>query len=101
LVVLTPVDPNSAGLFGFFKINGAPERVLNVFLLVPLAFFSKIIWLKVSSKAIFAICLLTSFGIEVGQLGISGRVSDPIDVITNSLGAFLALIYIQRLKRVI
>ena len=37
------------------------------------------------------ICISTSAGIELIQLMIPGRISDPIDVITNSVGALLAL----------
>ena len=61
-----------------------------------MAFFLWILFLKISLKAAFAICLLTSLGIELIQLGIPGRVSDPTDVLTNSVGAAFALIYTMR-----
>ena len=42
------------------------------------------------------ICISTSAGIELIQLMIPGRISDPIDVITNSVGAFLALMAMSK-----
>jgi glycopeptide antibiotics resistance protein len=51
------------------------------------------IYLRISPRTIFAICLLTSLAIELIQLRIPGRVNDPIDVLMNTFGALLALIY--------
>jgi glycopeptide antibiotics resistance protein len=89
-IVFTPVDPNSAGLFGFIQITGLTERFLNLFLLMPLAVLTKISYSQLSFKTILIICISTSAGIELIQLLIPGRVSDPIDVITNGLGALFA-----------
>jgi VanZ family protein len=44
-------------------------------------------------------CMLTSSGIEIIQLVIPGRVSDPVDVFANSLGAFLALNAMRAINR--
>jgi glycopeptide antibiotics resistance protein len=96
-IVFTPVDPNSAGLFGFIQITGLTERFLNLFLLMPLAILTKIGYKQLSFKTILIICIATSAGIELIQLTIPGRVSDPIDVLTNSLGALLALMGIWKL----
>ena len=92
-VVFTPADPNSKELFGIIQLTGVLERFLNLFLLVPLAVFLWILFLRISLKVAFAICLLTSLVIEIAQLRIPGRVSDPIDVFTNTLGAACFLIY--------
>ena len=97
LIVFTPVDPNSAGLFGFIQVTGLTERFLNLFLLVPLAVLTKISYSQLSFKTILIICISTSAGIELIQLMIPGRVSDPIDVITNGLGALIALMGIWKL----
>jgi glycopeptide antibiotics resistance protein len=90
-IVFTPVDPKSAGLFGFIQISGLTERFLNLFLLMPLAILTKISYSRLSFRTIMIICISTSAGIELIQLMIPGRISDPIDVITNSVGALLAL----------
>ena len=92
-VVFTPVASNSNGLFGFIQISGALERFLNLFLLVPMAIFMLKIYPKKSPKTIFAICLLTSLVIELVQIRIPGRVSDPVDLVINSAGVACTLIY--------
>jgi glycopeptide antibiotics resistance protein len=58
---------------------------------MPLAVLTKISYSQLSFKTILIICISTSAGIELIQLMIPGRISDPIDVITNSVGALLAL----------
>jgi len=95
-IVFTPIDPNSDGLFGFIQITGLTERFLNLFLLMPLAILTKICYSQLSFRTVLIICISTSAGIELIQLLIPGRVSDPIDVITNGLGAILTLIYMKR-----
>ena len=96
LVVFTPVNSNSDGIFGFIHISGALEKFLNLFLLVPMAIFLWILYLRRSPMSIFAICLLTSLGIELIQLMIPGRVTDPLDVFTNITGVACALIAFKR-----
>ena len=58
---------------------------------MPLAILTKISFSRLSFRTIMIICISTSAGIELIQLMIPGRISDPIDVITNSVGALLAL----------
>ena len=89
-VVFTPIDPDSNGIFGFVNITGFAERILNLFLLAPLAIFLKIFYTKSSLTKISIECMLTSVGIELIQLMIPGRVSDPVDVFTNGDGALCA-----------
>jgi glycopeptide antibiotics resistance protein len=64
---------------------------------MPLAVLTKISYSQLSFKTILIICISTSAGIELIQLMIPGRVSDPIDVITNGLGALIALMGIWKL----
>ena len=97
-VVFTPADPNSNGLFVFIHISGSLERFLNLFLLVPMAIFLWNISPRRTSTAIFEICLLTSLAIELVQIEIPGRVSDPIDVFTNITGVACALIAFKKLS---
>jgi glycopeptide antibiotics resistance protein len=84
-------------MFGFIQITGLIERFLNLFLLMPLAILTKISYSQVSFRTIMIICISTSAGIELIQLTIPGRFSDPIDVLTNSLGALFALAGLKRL----
>jgi glycopeptide antibiotics resistance protein len=96
-IVFTPVNPDSNGIFGFIQISGVAERVLNLFLLIPLAIFTRICYSQLSFKAIFIICICSSAVIEIIQIAIPGRVSDLVDVFTNSFGALCALIGLKRL----
>ena len=95
-IVFTPIDPNSAGLFGFIQIAGLTERFLNLFLLVPLGILTKISYNQFSLRIIVIICTCTSAGIEVIQLIIPGRVSDLVDVFANSLGVACGLLVFRR-----
>jgi len=94
--VFSPVDPNSDGIFGFIRITGFAERFLNLFLLMPLAILTRISYRHLSFRFILFLCILTSVGIETIQLSIPGRVSDPIDVLTNCMGAGFSLLVFRR-----
>jgi glycopeptide antibiotics resistance protein len=96
-IVFTPVNPNSDGLFGFIQISGVTERFLNLFLLMPLAVLTRISFPQLSFRTVLLICVSTSSVIEIVQLLIPGRVSDFVDVFTNSFGALCALIGLKRL----
>ena len=61
-----------------------------------MAIFSLMIFPRRSPRTIFAICLLISLGIELAQVRIPGRVSDPIDVFTNSAGVVCASIWAKK-----
>jgi glycopeptide antibiotics resistance protein len=98
-IVFTPVDPNSDGLFGFIQISGVTEKFLNLFLLVPLAVFTRISFPQLSFRTVLLICVSTSSVIEIVQLLIPGRVSDLVDVFANSLGAFLGLALMSRIAK--
>jgi len=98
-IVFTPVDPNSDGLFGFIQISGVTERFLNLFLLVPLAVFTRVSFPQLSFRTVLLICVSTSSVIEIVQLLIPGGVSDFVDVFANSLGAFLGLALMSRIAK--
>jgi VanZ family protein len=99
-IVFTPVDPNSDGLFGFIQISGFTERFLNLFLLLPLAIFIRIFFPQISFRTVLLACMLTSSGIEIIQLFIPGRVSDLVDVLANSFGAFLGLAAMSKVVKI-
>lgn len=99
VVVFTPTNPDTQEAFGFFHITGILERTLNLFLLVPLAILTRICYRQRSLRAIFIICISTSISIELVQVVIPGRVSDPIDVMINSAGALCTLIGIKQIAR--
>jgi glycopeptide antibiotics resistance protein len=83
-------------MFGFIQITGLTERFLNLYLLMPLAVLTKISYNQLSFRTILIICISTSAGIELIQLLIPGRISDSIDVLTNSLGALFAVVGFKR-----
>jgi glycopeptide antibiotics resistance protein len=64
---------------------------------MPLAVFTRISFPQLSFRTVLLACMLTSSGIEIIQLVIPGRVSDLVDVLANSLGAYCALVGIRRL----
>ena len=98
-LVFTPnLGPQSPDFL--LGVDGLTERVLNVFLLVPLA--------PLLTKSFTAIPLLllylsgpmTSCCIEIIQMWIPGRVSDPVDVAMNSLGFFAVVrLSLERTRR--
>jgi glycopeptide antibiotics resistance protein len=96
-IVWTPVSSDSGALLGLFRIEGPIERILNLFLLVPLP---TLLIRNFSSLSKFLLLIggpFVSITIETVQNFIPGRVSDPIDIVLNSLG-YMALVALQARK---
>lgn len=96
LITLTPISNESEALFGIFRFGGLVERVLNLFLLLPLPFLIMRGFDK-ESLILLVLCgpSLSTF-IEFAQKFIPGRISDPLDFALNSLGYLVCLVFLQR-----
>lgn len=76
--------------------TGAPrEFLLNILMFLPLGLLLAH-W--GTSRASLAATLLT-LGIEIAQIGVIGRISDPRDLIANVTGAFLGVIAASLIRR--
>lgn len=95
LVLLTPNLNGKGAFWGLITITGTLERALNLLLFTPMPILLSISFLQIGLVAIRTIGVLTPIAIEFIQLYIPGRVSDPVDVLTNSLG-FLVSLFLWR-----
>jgi glycopeptide antibiotics resistance protein len=96
-IVWTPVSSDSGALLGLFRIEGPLERILNLLLLTPLPFLLIKNFGNLSKFLLLFSGPLVSITIEAVQNFIPGRVSDPIDIVLNSLG-YTALVALQARK---
>ena len=74
-------------------LGGFWAWVGNLLMLIPFTYLIHSIWPKLGLQTIFIISLLTTISIEFIQLYIPGRVSDLRDVVLNSTGAGLILLF--------
>lgn len=89
IVVFSPVNEDSGKLLGIFEPSVFLERSLNLFLLLPMAYFLQKLSQSISLSKIVILCVAMSLSIEIIQRYIPGRVSDLIDVVMNSAGVTL------------
>lgn len=89
IVVFSPVNEDSGKLLGIFELSVFLERSLNLFLLLPMAYFLQKLSQSISLSKIVILCVAMSLSIEIIQRYIPGRVSDLIDVVMNSAGVTL------------
>ena len=97
--VFTPKDKYGSGWFSLFGDSKILESLVNLLLLVPMAYFLGKFqdqW-KLLSKLIFI--SLTSITIESIQFLIPGRVSDIRDIALNSLGGLIFLTIQKKLVK--
>jgi glycopeptide antibiotics resistance protein len=99
ITVLTPSDGINGKLFGILKIEGMLERILNIFLLIPLAILITYSFSRILKRQTWLLGAVVSITIEISQKFIPGRISDPIDVAMNSLGYLATLYFVTRLER--
>jgi glycopeptide antibiotics resistance protein len=71
----------------------------NIILFIPFAFFLMFLFNIISLRKIVLISLLTSISVEVAQFIFSVGVADIDDVILNTLGGILGLIFLNVCKR--
>jgi len=95
LVLLTPNLDGKGAFWGLIAITGTLERALNLLLFTPMPILLIISFPQIGLVALRTIGVLTPIAIEFIQLYIPGRVSDPVDVLTNSLG-FLVSLFLWR-----
>jgi len=97
--VFTPKDKYGSGWFSLLGDSKILEPLVNLLLLVPMAYFLGKFqdqW-KLLSKLIFI--FLTSITIESIQFLIPGRVSDIRDIVLNSLGGLIFLTIQKKLVK--
>ena len=100
MTVLTPSDGIKGKLFGILRIEGMLERILNIFLLIPLAILIAYSFSRIPKWQKWIFGPVVSISIEISQKFIPGRISDLIDVGMNSLGYLATLYFITRLERI-
>lgn len=70
----------------------------NLFMLTPLVYLAKMVFPQVKLIKLFFGGVFISLVIEFSQLFIPGRVSDPIDLLANSLSVFFGVFLVRLLQ---
>lgn len=71
----------------------------NIILFIPIGFFMKILWENLSDKKIILYGFCISLMIEVCQVPLA-RTTDIDDLLCNTLGVFIGVLFYNRLKKV-
>ena len=90
----------------FYKILYADTHLVaigNLFMLTPFVYLAKLVFPQVKLVKLFLLGVFISLAIELSQIFIPGRVSDPVDFLANSasvlLGIFLVRLLLPKLPR--
>ena len=90
----------------FYKILYADTHLVaigNLFMLTPFVYLAKLVFPQVKLIKLFLSGVFISLTIELSQVFIPGRVSDPVDFLANSasvlLGIFLVRLLLQNHPR--
>ena len=75
--------------------GGSLQWLGNFLMLAPLPFLLLLVWGKLKPQILFLIGFLTTITIETTQINIPGRVSDLRDVVMNSAGVGVSVLYIK------
>ena len=84
----------------FYKILYADTHLVaigNLFMLTPFVYLAKLVFPKVKLKKLFLLGVFLSLTIELSQLFIPGRVSDPMDFLANSASVLLGIFLVRLL----
>ena len=86
----------------FYKILYADTHLVaigNLFMLTPFVYLAKLVFPKVKLLILFLSGVFISLTIELSQLIIPGRVSDPVDFLANSASVLLGIFLVRLLQQ--
>lgn len=86
----------------FYKILYADTRLVaigNLFMLTPLVFIANRVFPDLKLRTLLIAGFLLSLFIELSQLVIPGRVSDPVDLISNTFSVLLGVFLVRLLQQ--
>ena len=84
----------------FYKILYADTHLVaigNLFMLTPFVYLAKLVFPQVKLIKLFLFGVFISLTIELSQLFIPGRVSDPVDFLANSASVLLGIFLVRLL----
>ena len=84
----------------FYKILYADTHLVaigNLFMLTPFVYLAKLVFPQVKLIKLFLLGVFLSLTIELSQLFIPGRVSDPVDFFANSASVLLGIFLVRLL----
>ena len=82
----------------FYKILYADTHLVaigNLFMLTPFVYLAKLVFPKVKLLILFLSGVFISLAIELSQIFIPGRVSDPVDFLANSASVLLGIFLVR------
>ena len=84
----------------FYKILYADTHLVaigNLFMLTPFVYLANLVFPKVKLIKLFLLGVFLSLAIELSQVFIPGRVSDPLDFLANSASVLLGIFLVRLL----
>ena len=84
----------------FYKILYADTHLVaigNLFMLTPFVYLAKLVFPQVKLIKLFLFGVFISLAIELSQIFIPGRVSDPVDFLANSVSVLLGIFLVRLL----
>ena len=86
----------------FYKILYADTHLVaigNLFMLTPFVYLAKLVFPQVKLIKLFLSGVFISLTIELSQVFIPGRVSDPVDFLANSASVLLGIFLVRLLQQ--
>ena len=86
----------------FYKILYADTHLValgNLFMLTPFVYLAKLVFPQVKLIKLFLSGVFISLTIELSQIFIPGRVSDPVDFLANSASVLLGIFLVRLLQQ--